>query len=245
MKAVILAAGAGTRLRPLTDTCPKPMLPVGGKPLLAHTLAWLSRYGVHEIALNTHHLPDVVRAGLGDGSAYGARLVYSHEQELLGTAGAVWRIAERYPNWFDDTFAVIYGDMLVDFDLGELARFHSSRGALLTMALKQTHTPHSQGMVEIDEQGRVLRFVEKPPAWDGGNVANAGIYICEPPVVKTIGPGVRDFGHDIIPQLLHAGAALYGRPINGVLLDIGTPEAYQQAQNLIDSSSTPAPTWQG
>ena len=230
MKAVILAAGAGKRLRPLTDTCPKPMLPVGGKPLLAHTLAWLGRYGVHEIALNTHHLPDVVQEGLGDGSAYGAKLVYSHEQHLLGTAGAVWRIAERYPGWFDDTFAVIYGDMLVDFDLDELARFHASRAAVLTMALKITDTPHSQGMVAIDEQGCVVRFVEKPRAWDGGNMANAGIYICEPAVVEVIGPGIRDFGHDIIPQLLQAGAAVYGQPINGILLDIGTPDAYLQAQ---------------
>lgn len=226
MKALILAAGAGTRLRPLTDSCPKPMLPVAGQPLLARTLRWLRRYGVAEAALNLHHLPDVVRAGLGDGARFDMRLRYAYEPELLGTAGAL----HSFPGFFDQTFLVIYGDLLLDLDLGDLVGFHRERGALMTLALKRTATPHSQGMIELDAAGRVLRFVEKPPAWDGGDTANAGVYVCEPEVAARVPPGFSDFGHDIIPALLRSGAQVCGRPLRGYLLDIGTPEAYAQAQ---------------
>lgn len=228
MKAIILAAGAGTRLRPLTDTCPKPMLPVAGRPLLAHTLGWLRAQGVTEAALNLHHLPGVVRDGLGDGGAWGMRLRYSLEPKLLGTAGAARAIAERFPGWLDQTFLVVYGDMLLDLDMADLAALHRSREAALTIALKRTATPQSQGMVELDEAGRVLRFVEKPREWSG-DLANAGVYLCEPALLDAIPPGFADFGHDVIPALLAAGQPVYGHPARGYLLDIGTPEAYEQA----------------
>lgn len=227
MKALILAAGAGTRLRPLTDTCPKPMLPIAGRPLLEWTLRWLQRYGIHEVALNLHHLPAVVRDGLGDGTQLGMQLHYAYEPELRGTAGAV----HNFPGFFDQPFLVIYGDLLLDLDIDDLVGFHQTNDALMTLALKRTNTPSSQGMIEIDKQGRVVRFVEKPAAWDGGNTANAGVYVCEPAVVVHIPPGFSDFGHDIIPALLGAGAKVYGRPLQGYLLDIGTHEAYQQAQH--------------
>jgi NDP-sugar pyrophosphorylase family protein len=175
MKAVILAAGAGTRLRPLTDTCPKPMLPIAGRPLLARTLDWLKAQGVAEVALNLHHLPEVVRGGLGDGSAWGMRLHYSYEPTLLGTAGALRTIAELLPGWFDQTFLLLYGDMLLDIELAGLLALHRGGGAILTMALKHTLTPHSQGMIAVDAAGRVRRFVEKPRDWDGGDLANAGV----------------------------------------------------------------------
>ncbi len=226
MKALILAAGAGTRLRPLTDTCPKPMLPVAGRPLLTWTLEWLRRYGITEAALNLFHLPDVVRDGLGDGERYGMRLHYAVEDHLRGTAGAL----HNFPGFFDQTFFVIYGDLLLDFDLDDLVAFHRQQRALMTLALKRTATPHSQGMIETDGEGRVLRFVEKPATWDGGDTANAGVYVCEPEVVTHVPPGFSDFGHDIIPALLRDGAPVYGRPLRGYLLDIGTPEAYARAQ---------------
>lgn len=226
MKALILAAGAGTRLRPLTDTCPKPMLPIAGHPLLARTLRWLRSYGVLEAALNLHHLPDVVRDGLGDGTAFDMRIHYAYEPELRGTAGAV----HNFPGFFDQPFLVIYGDLLLELDLDDLIGFHRSSNALMTLALKRTTTPHSQGMIEVDDNGRVLRFVEKPANWDGGDTANAGVYICEPEVAARIPAGVSDFGHDIIPALLRDTMPVYGRPLRGYLLDIGTPEAYAQAQ---------------
>jgi mannose-1-phosphate guanylyltransferase len=230
MKAVILAAGVGTRLRPLTDTCPKPMLPIAGRPLLACTLVWLRANEVAEVALNLHYLPDVVRAGLGDGGAWGMVLRYSYEPVLLGTAGAVRAIADQYPGWLDQTFLLIYGDMLLDIALDDLRAFHRSSGATLTMVLKRTSTPSTQGMVALDADGRVERFVEKPAAWDHGDLANAGIYLCEPAVLQLIPPGVSDFGHDIIPALIASGARIVGREVQGYLLDIGTPGAYEQAQ---------------
>jgi mannose-1-phosphate guanylyltransferase len=231
MKAVILAAGAGTRLRPLTDNCPKPMLPIAGRPLLARTLDWLCANRVSEAALNLHHLPDVVRAGLGDGSAWNMTLRYSYEPELLGTSGAVRAIDDRYAGWFDQTFLLLYGDMLLDIALADLLAFHRLSGAALTLALKHTTTPHTQGMVEVAGSGRVLRFVEKPSAWDGGHLANAGVYICEPSILSAIPAGVSDFGHDIIPVLIAQGALVYGHLVEGYLLDIGTPGAYAQAQH--------------
>ncbi len=226
MKALILAAGAGTRLRPLTDTCPKPMLPIAGRPLLEWTLHWLAGAGVVEAALNLHHLPEVVRAGLGDGERFGMRLRYAYEPELRGTAGAV----HNFPGFFDQPFLVIYGDLLLDLDLGDLIGFHCERRADMTLALKRTQTPRSQGMIEVDGRGRVLRFVEKPADWEGGDTANAGVYVCELEVAARVPGGISDFGHDIIPALLRAGAPVYGRPLRGYLLDIGTPEAYTQAQ---------------
>lgn len=226
MKAMVLAAGAGTRLRPLTDTCPKPMLPIAGRPLLERTLRWLRGYGVAEAALNLHHLPSVVTGALGDGAALGMRLRYSFEPELRGTAGAL----HGFDGFFDQPFLVIYGDMLLDIDLDELTSFHQSRGALMTLALKRTATPWSQGMVERAADGRVLRFVEKPAAWDGGDTANAGVYICQPELLTHVPRATCDFGHDIIPALLRAGSPVYGRLASGYLLDIGTPDAYQQAQ---------------
>jgi len=231
MKAVILAAGVGSRLRPLTDACPKPMLPIAGRPLLARTLDWLRASGVSEATLNLHHLPDVVRDGLGDGSAWGMSLRYSYEPELLGSAGALRTISQRFSGWLDQTFALIYGDMLCDIDLSELLAAHESAHAILTLALKHTATPRTQGMIELGPTGRVRRFVEKPGEWNGGNLANAGVYLCEPAILDFIPAGSSDFGHDIIPALLQANATVVGHLATGYLLDIGTPDAYAQAQH--------------
>ncbi len=224
---MILAAGAGTRLRPLTDSVPKPMLPIAGRPLLAHTLRWLHDAGVREAALNLHYLPDIVRDGLGDGSRWGTRLRYNVEHELLGTAGALL----PFGDFWDRTFAVIYGDLLLDLDLGALLRFHRERGALVTIALKPTDTPHSQGMVDTDH-GRVLHFVEKPRSWPAETgTANAGVYIAEPDALRWI-PRDRpsDWGHDVFPALLAAGLPLMATTVAGRVIDIGTPDIYARVR---------------
>lgn len=230
MKAVILAAGVGSRLRPLTDTCPKPMLPIAGRPLLARTLDWLQANAVGEAALNLHYLPDVICMSLSTGSAWGIALRYSYEEQLLGSAGAVRAIDDRFPGWLDQTFLLIYGDMLIDIDLADLLAFHRANSAILTLALKRTTTPHSQGMVELDQFGRVTQFVEKPQSWVGGNQANAGVYVCEPSLLDQLPAGPSDFSRDIIPALLRSETPIYGRLAHGYLLDIGTPNAYEQAQ---------------
>lgn len=226
MKAMILAAGVGSRLRPLTDTVPKPMLPIAGEPLLVHTLRWLRRYGVTQIALNLHALPHVVKAGLGDGSQWDVQLRYSFEPVLRGTAGA----AKHLASFLADRFVVVYGDLLLDIDLAAMVAFHDERNALLTVGLKHTDMPTSQGMIECDASGYITRFVEKPLEWPADQrTANAGVYIVEPDVLTHI-PSDRptDWGHDIIPGLIAARLPVYGLPVAGHLVDIGTPAVYQQ-----------------
>jgi mannose-1-phosphate guanylyltransferase len=229
MKAMILAAGAGTRLRPLTDTTPKPMLPIAGEPLLVHTLRWLKRYGVTEIALNLHYLPEVVQAGLGDGSDLGVSLVYSFEAELRGTAGAV----KALDAFFDEPFVVIYGDLLLDIDLAALIDYHRSRHAALTVGLKHTDDPPSQGMVALDSAGKLTRFAEKPAQWpDDQRTANAGVYIVESRVLDLV-PDERpsDWGHDILPLLIARGEPVYGQLVDGPLVDIGSIEVYERVKD--------------
>lgn len=235
MKAMILAAGVGSRLRPLTDTVPKPMLPIAGQPLLVHTLRWLRSYGVTEIALNLHALPQVVTAGLGDGSQWDVRLRYSFEPVLRGTAGAV----KHLTSFFDERFVVIYGDLLLDINLAALVAFHDERQALLTVGLKHTDTPASQGMIERDAMGRITRFVEKPAQWPAHQrTANGGVYVVEPAVLAHVpADQPSDWGHDVIPALIAAGLPVYGIPVVGHLVDIGTPAVYEQVKDGLPTSA--------
>lgn len=242
MKAIILAAGEGTRLRPLTQECAKAMLPVGGQPLLGHLVYLLRAHGLTEIAINLHHRPDDVVSYFGDGNDFGVQITYSYEQELLGTAGAV----KKLRGFFTETFLVIYGDLLTTLDLTALIRFHQHQAGLATIALYWVDNPQACGIVALDEAGRIRRFVEKPgPDGVFSNLANAGIYVLEPEVVDVIPSGVYyDFGRDLFPALLENGMPLYGYPIQEYLIDIGTPGKYQQAQRDWSRSvavATPGP----
>lgn len=205
------------------------MLPIGGRPLLAHILEWLRRHGVEEVAINLHHLPHVVMEAFGDGRAFGLRIRYSVEETLLGTAGAL----SRFLDFFDQRpFYVVYGDLLTAVDLGALLQFHRERGGVGTVALYRVPNPTECGLVDMDETGRIRRFVEKPPLEEVfTDLANAGIYVLEPHVLSYVPKGqFCDFGRDLFPQLLAAGEPLFGYPIRHYLLDIGTLEKYRQAQ---------------
>lgn len=228
MKALILAAGGGTRLRPLTLTCPKPMLPVAGTPLLVHLFRWLRGQGITDVAINLHHLPEAITGYVGDGSRFGVVVTYSREDPILGSAGA----AKKLEGFFDSTFLVVYGDMLLDVDLAPLVDLHRRSGAELTTGLMYTEDPASKGIAQLDAAGRVVRFVEKPkPGEIAGNLAAAGVYLVEPSVLRRVPPGVYyDFGHDLVPRLLAEGSLVFGRLLEGYLLDIGTPESYRRAQ---------------
>lgn len=228
MRALILAAGEGTRLRPLTRKCVKAMLPVGGRPLLEHLVHLLRAHGITEIAINLHHHPSDIMDYFGDGRDFGVQITYSLEKELLGTAGAV----NKLQDFFIDTFLVVYGDLLTNLDPMELADYHRRKNGLVTVALYQVDNPEACGIVKLDGQGRIRRFVEKPaPQGVFSNLANAGIYVLEPEVIDFIPPGVYyDFGHDLFPGLLEREVPLYGYPIKDYLIDIGTPEKYQRAQ---------------
>ncbi|MDH7487809.1 MAG: NDP-sugar synthase [Anaerolineae bacterium] len=234
MKALILAAGEGTRLRPLTLDRPKPMLPIAGKPLLEHTIAWLRQHGITQVAINLHHRPEAITDHFGDGRRWGVHIIYSYEEQLLGTAGA----ARRLQPFFDDTFVVVYGDVLTDMNLTAMLDFHrrlKRRLPLLaTIALYRVPNPSECGLVGLDGSRRITCFVEKPPPQAVfTDLANAGVYVLEAAVLEHIPPDrYHDFGHDLFPALLERGAPLYGYPLgpDEFLIDIGSPEKYHQAQ---------------
>ena len=225
-KAVILAAGRGERLRPLTDGLPKPMLPIGGWPLLEHLLALLVAAGVREVAINLHHRPEAVRTYLGDGSRLGLRVLYSQEEALLGTAGAL----RRLEHFLDRTFFVLYGDVLCNLDLRRLAEFHRQRGGALTMALDREKHLARCGVADVGPGGRIRRFVEKPKEALSSPWAAAGVLVVEPWLLRFIPGGFSDLGGDLFPRLVELGLPIFGYRCCGHFLDIGSPERYREAQ---------------
>lgn len=185
------------------------MVSVGGKPILEHNIAWLKKYGVSDVMINLHYLPQVVMDHFGDGSKWGIRIHYSVEKEILGTAGGVKNVA---PFFEDEPFIVWYGDNLCTCDLDRLAAFHRDKSGLATIALYHREDVTQCGIVGLDASDRILRFLEKPrPEQVFSHWVNAGIYILEPEVLNHIpANSPSDFGRDVFPALLAAGQALYG-----------------------------------
>ena len=230
MKAFILAAGLGTRLRALGLDVPKVMVPIGGKPLLLHHFEWFRRQGVTEFIVNLHHLPEKITDFFGDGHQFGVKITYSHEVgKILGTAGGVKKMESALR---DGPFLVIYGDNLVRIELAPFIEFHRQRHAQATIALFESAEPWTGGVVETDVTGKVLRFQEKPDRKETStNLINAGIYLLEPSVLDAIPAGqFCDFGKDIFPKLLAAGTPLYAMKPKAYIHDIGTPGRLAQAQ---------------
>jgi dTDP-glucose pyrophosphorylase/phosphoheptose isomerase len=237
VRAVVLAAGEGTRLRPLTLTRPKPMVPINGEPLLHYTLKWLRQHNIHEVAINLHHCPDVIVDYFGDGKRLGLDIVYSYENQIMGTAGAIRKLsafADKHP------LVVVYGDVLTNLDLTALIAAHNRFVALdpsagVTMSLYHVNNPTEVGLVGMDSASRITRFVEKPKREEVfTDLASAGVLIIEPDVVNLIPPDTfYDFGHDLFPQLLEHGVSMYGWvvPEEAYVMDIGTPEKLAQAQH--------------
>lgn len=219
------------------------MLEIGGEPLLAHHVRRLADCGVSEIAINLHHAADVISSYFEDGLRYGVHIAYSYEPELLGTAGA----AKKLESFFDEPFYVVYGDVYNNVDLGELARFHQSRkeayhvATALSMSLYQVPNPSECGLVDVTEDGRVIRFVEKPPAEQVfTDLANAGLYVCDPAILDHVPAGVvYDFGRDLIPELLAQEVMVFGKPIGTAehVIDIGTLPGLERAHALHRRSS--------
>jgi len=235
VKGVILAAGEGTRLRPLTLDRPKPMLPIAGKPLLEHIISWLRRYGVTDLAINLHHRPDAIRNYFGSGRPWRVTIHYAREPTLLGTAGAL----RNFTEFLDETFVLVYGDVLTNMPLDELVIIHrvhltQDPRTLMTLALYRVPNPTECGIVQTDPRGRITRFQEKPPPDRVfSNLASAGVMIIEPSVMELIPPGRPvDFGFHVIPEALRRSYSMYGWVIPPVtyLIDIGTPEKYAQVQ---------------
>jgi mannose-1-phosphate guanylyltransferase len=226
LRAVILAGGEGTRLRPLTYEMPKPMLPVVNRPFLEHTIAYLKQYQVEDIVLTVSYLPEVIQGYFADGRNLGVRLTYAVEDSPLGTAGAV-KNAERH---LDSTFVVLNGDIFTELDIAHMLAFHRQRGAKVTIALTRVDNPCAFGVVETDSEGRVGRFIEKPsPDQVTSHWINAGIYILEPEVLGYVpANSLYMFEKGLFPHLLELGQPVYGYPFSGYWLDMGTPEKYLQ-----------------
>jgi NDP-sugar pyrophosphorylase family protein len=224
MKAMLLAAGLGTRLRPLTDRVPKSMIPIGGKPLLEYNINWLKKYDITDILINLHYLPHVITDYFGDGSKCGVRITYSLEKEILGTAGGVKNVAGFFNDPFDTAqgkpfdkaqgrpFIVWYGDNLSTCNLGRLLQFHKEKGGVLTIALFHREDVTRSGILGLAEDDRVLRYLEKPGQEEiFSHWVNAGIMVLEPEVPGCI-PSDRpsDFGRDVIPAMLAEGERIFG-----------------------------------
>jgi mannose-1-phosphate guanylyltransferase len=229
VKAIVLAGGEGTRLRPLTYTTPKPLLPIANRPFLEHQLTWLAGHGVDEVVLSLGYRPDAFTGRFRSGSFAGIRLIYAVEPEPLGTAGAIRFAAERASG--AGRFLVCNGDVLTDLDVSALVGFHEQRGAEATIALTRVQDPSAFGVVPTDEDGRVLRFVEKPPPGEAPtDWINAGTYVLEASVLDAIPTGrAVSIERETFPGLLTADGKLYAMPSPGYWLDIGTPVKYLQA----------------
>lgn len=225
-RALILAAGKGERLRPLTNTVPKPLVEVAGRPLIAYTLAWLRHFGVREVAINLHHLGDQIRAAVGDGSAYGVSAHYSPEPEILGTGGAIRNLAA----WLgDEPFVVANADIVHDVDLSALAVLHRDAGSLATLALRPDPESARYGEIFIDRAGRIVSFLDEPPSRDGTEgLMFTGVQIVEPSIVHRIPwPGASSSTQHLYRPLVREGAPLYGLRYGGYWSDAGTPSSLE------------------
>jgi mannose-1-phosphate guanylyltransferase len=230
VKAMVLAAGKGTRLFPLTGEIPKPMAPVVGKPIIQHIFELLAEAGLDEVHVNVHYLADTILDTYGDvTSVNGAKICMTREDRLMGTAGSIKRIAER----FSETFVVIMGDALTDIDVREVVAFHKGRGALATLALMRVADTSQYGVVELGSDHNIVSFQEKPdPVEAISNLANTGVYVLEPDVLDYIPRNTFfDFAEDVFPRLLAAGEFLAGYEGSFYWSDIGTLEAYRAAQH--------------
>ena len=229
MKAVVMAGGEGSRLRPLTSERPKPLAPVANKPVMHHIVDLLRRHGITEIVATLHYLAgDEIETWPGDGSDLGVKIEYMVEDSPLGTAGAV-KLAESLLG--DERFLVISGDALTDMDLAALLTYHTGREAAVTIALQRVANPLEFGVVVTDEHGRITRFLEKP-SWGEvfSDTINTGIYVLEPEIFSYMERGKNyDFSRDLFPQMLRDGKLLCGFVTTDYWTDIGNLQQYQQA----------------
>lgn len=241
MKAMILAAGKGTRVRPITYTIPKPLIPILQKPVMEFLLELLRQHGFDEVMVNVSHLAHEIESYFRDGQRFGVHIAYSFEGrivdgelvgEALGSAGGIRRIQD-FNKFFDDTFVVLCGDALIDLDLTEAVKQHKQKGAIATIITKEVpqEKVSSYGVVVTDENNRITAFQEKPSVEEAlSTQINTGIYILEPEVIDYIPQNqVYDLGSDLFPKLVERGAPFYSVPMNFQWVDIGKVPDYWHA----------------
>ncbi len=229
MRVMIMAAGKGTRLRPVTDLLPKPMAPIVNRPALHHILRLLGRHGFREVVINLHHMPEVITGHFGDGACWVSIFTYSFEPELLGTAGGV-KNNEDFLG--DGTFLVMSGDALTDIDLTGLVAAHRRYGSIATMAVKEVADPSLYGVVVTDDDDRVVGFQEKPTREEArSRLCNCGIYVFEPEIFSHIPAGeFDDFGSRVFPDLLRQRVPFHAHTVGGYWSDVGNLQRVRPGQ---------------
>ncbi len=231
-----MAGGEGSRLRPITSTRPKPLVPVVNRPILWHVLRLLKKNDFEDAFITLHYLADQITSAFGDGSDYGLKIHYSFEDRPLGTAGSV----KALENELTETFLVISGDVMTDFALTELIDFHKRSGSVATIGLARVENPLEYGVVLTDDQGRITKFLEKP-GWSEvfSDTVNSGIYILEPEVLRSVEEDKPwDFSKDLFPRLLKAGEPIYAKALEGYWCDVGMPSQYISAHYDILAGKT-------
>ncbi|MFI5304571.1 MAG: NDP-sugar synthase [Nitrospiria bacterium] len=232
MKALVLAAGLGTRLLPLTQTNPKPLIPVNGKPLITYTLRYLKHYGISDIYINLHHLGEKIKNALGNGSSYGVKLTYSEEPIILGTGGAMKKLEKAFGT---SPFLAINSDVLTDFPLSHLIKFHQQHGGLASLVLREDFEADRFGPIEIDSSGRIRTILKKGDILFEHlkKLMFTGIHLINAEVLQSI---PKDVFHSIIDcyiDLLLRGKPLYGLEMKGFWGDLGTLEEYGRITTLV------------
>ncbi len=231
MKAVVMAGGFGTRIQPLTNSIPKPMLPILNKPMMEHILLRLKKYGITDIVVLLYFKPDIIKNYFKDGSDWGLNISYVLPDDDYGTAGAV-KCAQ---DLLDETFIVISGDLVTDFDLGKIIEFHKNKHSKVTITLTSVENPLQFGVVITDENKKIVNFLEKP-TWDEvlSDTINTGIYVIEPEILDYIPKNENfDFSKDLFPKLLKNDINLWGCEINGYWRDVGNTKSYRDAHKDI------------
>lgn len=231
MKAMVMAAGLGSRLMPLTTNIPKPMVPVANRPVMQYGLELLKKHQITEVIANVHYLPQEITSYFGDGSALGIKLNYAEEKKLLGTAGGV----KNNQAFLNDTFVVLSGDCLTNIDLSQMLKVHKEKGALATIALKVMDEVEHYGVVILDEEDKIMAFQEKPKKEEAlSNLVNTGVYIFEPEIFKLIPEAsFYDFGRDLFPELVKLNLPFYGYVTEDYWCDIGTIDVYRNVHSEI------------
>jgi mannose-1-phosphate guanylyltransferase/phosphomannomutase len=227
MKAVVMAGGEGSRLRPLTIGRPKPMVPMVSKPVMAHILDLLKRQGITEVVITLHFMPEVIQSYFGSGNSMDMKIHYAIEETPLGTAGSVKNARE----YLDEPFIIISGDAVTDINLQSVIAFHEERGAEATLTLFRVPNPLEYGVIITDADGKITQFQEKP-SWGEviSDTVNTGIYVIDPSVLDLIEDGVpTDWSKDVFPQLLESGRPLYGFVADGAWTDVGDIAEYMRA----------------
>jgi mannose-1-phosphate guanylyltransferase len=225
MRALVLAGGKATRLRPLTEATPKAMTPVLGRPFLEHLLAWLRAHGTDDVTLLLGYLPDPIQAYFGDGGRFGVRLTYVVERDALGSGGAIKQLEPS----LNEPFFALNGDVFTDMDLGAMQRAHEQHRAQISIYLHPVEDPSAYGVCAVDDAGMIRRFVEKPKREDApSNLINAGVWLFQPSVLASIAAGrFTMVEQDLFPAMAEAGA-IYGFLDHGYWMDAGTPDRYLQ-----------------